>query len=323
MKTCGKCKTEYPATTEYFRRNENSKDGLFIWCKKCKNEADNKSYYKNIVENHRKRKEWRDKNKEIKRKQDKQYREKMKIRNPDDIACPEEKTCASCHKIKASDRFFRKATSKDGLNGYCKKCTKMRNNKSYQKHKDKRKIKDKEYQKLNKEKISIAHKNYYKMHKRKIKNYKRLWQQKNHKRIFEKAKIYRTEHKMVRNSNDKNRKLTDINYRIVCNLRTRLSNSMKHLKKSNHTMKLVGCPITELKQYLELQFLQNMAWHNYGRGNDRWSIDHIRPCSSFNLSVPEQQKICFHYSNLRPLWNIDNFKKNSFYNGKYIRKITQ
>jgi len=51
-----------------------------------------------------------------------------------------------------------------------------------------------------------------------------------------------------------------------------------------------------------------MTWSNYGKG---WHIDHIKPCASFDLSNPEQQKICFHYTNLQPLWAIDNIKKGA------------
>ena len=40
-------------------------------------------------------------------------------------------------------------------------------------------------------------------------------------------------------------------------------------------------------------------------------IDHIIPCSSFDLSDPKQQKICFHYTNLQPLWAVDNLKKGA------------
>ena len=51
-----------------------------------------------------------------------------------------------------------------------------------------------------------------------------------------------------------------------------------------------------------------MSWDNYGTHG--WHIDHIRPCASFDLSDEEQQKICFHYTNLQPLWAEDNLKKS-------------
>jgi HNH endonuclease. len=52
-----------------------------------------------------------------------------------------------------------------------------------------------------------------------------------------------------------------------------------------------------------------MSWDNYGR--DGWHIDHIRPCASFDLTDPEQQRQCFHYTNLQPLWAADNIRKGA------------
>ena len=52
-----------------------------------------------------------------------------------------------------------------------------------------------------------------------------------------------------------------------------------------------------------------MTWQNHGKFG--WHIDHINPCSRFNLSDIEQQKQCFHYSNLQPLWWWENLKKSN------------
>lgn len=43
-----------------------------------------------------------------------------------------------------------------------------------------------------------------------------------------------------------------------------------------------------------------MTWDNYGFKG--WHIDHKIPCLSFNLTDIDQQKKCFHYTNLQPLW---------------------
>ena len=75
-------------------------------------------------------------------------------------------------------------------------------------------------------------------------------------------------------------------------------------------MDLVGCSIPELRKRLTQQFLPGMTWDNYGK----WHIDHIRPCASFDLTDPEQQKQCFHYSNLQPLWAADNLRKGASIN---------
>jgi hypothetical protein len=91
--------------------------------------------------------------------------------------------------------------------------------------------------------------------------------------------------------------------RLYCALRR--ANANKNIK----THELIGCTITELRQHLEAQFTDGMTWHNYGK--DGWHIDHIRPCASFDLSDSEQQRQCFHYSNLQPLWALDNIRKGA------------
>ena len=54
-----------------------------------------------------------------------------------------------------------------------------------------------------------------------------------------------------------------------------------------------------------------MTWDNWQ--HDGWHIDHIRPCASFDLADLEQQRQCFHYTNLQPLWAADNIRKGAKY----------
>jgi len=63
------------------------------------------------------------------------------------------------------------------------------------------------------------------------------------------------------------------------------------------------------KEYLQNQFKKGMTWKNYGKGKRKWCVDHIKPCCSFDLSKPEEQKKCFHYTNLQPLWAKENRQK--------------
>lgn len=74
-------------------------------------------------------------------------------------------------------------------------------------------------------------------------------------------------------------------------------------------MELLGCTIEELRTHLEAQFQEGMTWDNYGR--DGWHIDHIKPCSSFDLLKEAEQRECFHYTNLQPLWAKDNLSKGA------------
>ena len=47
-------------------------------------------------------------------------------------------------------------------------------------------------------------------------------------------------------------------------------------------------------------------------GIEIW-IDHIKPCIKFDLRNPEEQRKCFHFTNLQPLWWYDNLKKGANY----------
>ena len=51
-----------------------------------------------------------------------------------------------------------------------------------------------------------------------------------------------------------------------------------------------------------------MKRNEYGNRQSKngWEIDHIKPCASFDLSDPKEQKHCFFYKNLQPLWGEDN-----------------
>lgn len=102
-----------------------------------------------------------------------------------------------------------------------------------------------------------------------------------------------------------NRYKTDINYRLKIILRSRFYATLKQ-NKNSCILDIVGCSIKNLKKHIEKQFVKGMSWSNYGK----WHIDHIKPCASFDLSQPEHQKQCFHFTNLQPLWATDNLKKH-------------
>ena len=106
----------------------------------------------------------------------------------------------------------------------------------------------------------------------------------------------------------KKRRLVDLAFKIKNLLRGRIWAALKGGKKSTNTMKLVGCSIEEFKNHLEKQFKPGMSWDNQGMKG--WHIDHIKPCSSFDLTDPEQQRQCFNWTNMQPLWAHENFTKS-------------
>jgi len=67
--------------------------------------------------------------------------------------------------------------------------------------------------------------------------------------------------------------------------------------------------IEDLVHHLEKKFTDGMSMDNYGE----WHIDHIRPCSSFDLAIEKDFQECWSLQNLQPLWASDNCKKGSYY----------
>ena len=108
---------------------------------------------------------------------------------------------------------------------------------------------------------------------------------------------------------------TNTEYRLKHNLRSRVGSALRAQKagKNWSLLDIVGCSTKELMAHLESQFTPGMTWDSWA--HDGWHIDHIRPCASFDLTDETQQLECFHYTNLQPLWAVDNLTKSDKFNG--------
>ena len=126
-------------------------------------------------------------------------------------------------------------------------------------------------------------------------------------RLYQKTSKYRD----YINKHRRNKFATDLNFR----LRIMLSNKIKErIKRFNATKKnkfytLLGCDMKTFKNHIEKQFLPGMNWKNYGFYG--WHFDHYKACSKFDLNDPEQQKECFNYKNIQPMWWEDNLRWGS------------
>ena len=138
----------------------------------------------------------------------------------------------------------------------------------------------------------------------------RRYQKKNLGRLADYMRRWRDKNRLRARSNkrawDKKQRETRPWFRIRGNLSGRLRGILRGKgEKSESTARLVGCSAFELVTHLQKQFLPGMSWENYGK----WHVDHVKPCSAFNLTDPEQQRVCFNYTNLQPLWALDNLRK--------------
>lgn len=86
--------------------------------------------------------------------------------------------------------------------------------------------------------------------------------------------------------------------------------SISECKKESKSYKYIGCSPGFLRNHIESLFKPGMTWSNYGE----WHIDHIVPLSWWDTkNYPEHLYVASHWTNLQPLWAIDNRSKNNRY----------
>lgn len=189
------------------------------------------------------------------------------------------KWCPSCKSMKSKSSFNKHSSRHDGLQSNCRECMCI------------------------KQKIwgQTTH------GQNKIQKYRK----KHRKKLLEYGKKYRKTHRKELSRKEMERLKCDINFKIRKLMRRIVISAIKRVSKNNckysSTITQIGCDDIFFKSYIESKFQKGMTWDNYGLYG--WHIDHIIPCSKFDLTDPEQQKLCNHYSNLQPLWAKDNLKK--------------
>lgn len=315
---CVNCELE--KSESEFRKNKNN-------CKKCEAESSKVRYYKN---------------KDVINKKQKNKRIiKRTLYNLEKGIDENTKECNECHIIKNSSEFA-KGRHK------CKPCIKLQDANRYNRNKDVILNQKKEYNTKNNDVIKAQRKKYRdkkrqellqttkkckKCKKRKsneeyaiygknnarrnyciecgnlmCKNYKA----RNRDKISNYNKEYKGNHKdEIREYNRKwtaNAIKTNPQYKIKSGLRIRMNKSLNGIKKSEITDKLLGCSIDFLFKWFQFRFVDNMTINNHGK---EWHIDHVIPCSKFDLLQKENQQKCFHWTNLQPLNGTYNIIKGN------------
>ena len=107
----------------------------------------------------------------------------------------------------------------------------------------------------------------------------------------------------------RNLHLHNINAKISARLRIRTNHAIRGRFKPGSAIKDLSCSVEFLREYLESKWQPGMTWENYGVHG--WHIDHIIPLDSFDLTDREQFLKAVHYTNLQPLWALDNILKGN------------
>lgn len=113
----------------------------------------------------------------------------------------------------------------------------------------------------------------------------------------------------------RNCKICDPQNYLAHVLRTRVRGALKSSSRKlksrdkDSMLDLIGCTVEECKNHIESQWKEGMTWDNHGSGEDDWQIDHRMACVQFDLNNEDERKMCFHYTNLQPLWASDNLRE--------------
>ena len=203
----------------------------------------------------------------------------------------EKKHCPTCDKSKELNEFNKQCSSWDGLGRMCREC-----NNEYRQNKRKN---DPKYR----EKDMIYNENYKKSGRRR--EVSDIRYENKREEIIENVKKY-----------NKKKYKEDPYFRAVFLIRCRIGKVLRerNIGKQDKTYDLLGCSKKEFTKYFEAKFTEGMSWDKMG---NEIHIDHIKPCCSFDLKNEEEQKKCFHYTNLQPLFAKENLSKG----GKYEASI--
>lgn len=247
----------------------------------------------------------------------KEYNNMIKSKNKQNIILQTASTklCPKCHENKLMDEFHNSNVNIDGKQTYCKSCRlllrKSKGLKIYNYQSDAILPNNKTCYicKINKPIIDFHNNKYCKYGKKgSCISCEKLEHQKYYSQNS--TKKARNETLLLLRKNN-------ISFKITLSLRGRLHSAIKYANKlsknkiikSNATKILLGCSINDFQLYIAAQFTEGMNWDNYGKFG--WHIDHIIPCDYFNLEFEEEQRICFHYTNMQPLWAEDNLSKGN------------
>ena len=135
----------------------------------------------------------------------------------------------------------------------------------------------KEYQTINKDKMNLYNKNYFQHNQNKI------------------------------NESRKNRRKTDVNFRLICNTRRRIHHALNGKSKSISTKEILGIDNDTYKKGIEWQMTPDMTWYNI-------EIDQVKPICLFYVTKDEELKEAFNWKNTQPFLKGVRSQKGTEFN---------
>jgi hypothetical protein len=166
---------------------------------------------------------------------------------------------------------------------------------------------------MHREQLKGRRKAYLQRAKNRIRAASKAWIRRNLERYRAWLAEYRKRPEVIARNRARflKRKATEPNFALGLALRCRIRRAIKVQSgvKARKSRSLLGCSIQHARRHIEAQFEPGMTWENFGRNG--WHLDHVIPCSAFDLRNPMHQRRCFHYSNLKPMWQRENIRKGA------------
>lgn len=234
-------------------------------------------------------------------------------------------------KEKGLKRFYTGEPCKNGhlverqiSDGRCIECRDMNSKVQYEKSKDERLKRRKEYYQENKAMTLAKINEYYIQNKEEILKYKKKWHAENADRMRELQKRYYENNKEEireykkrwsdENRDELNKKRrekyrTDKNYKMKVFMGRCIRDIL--VSKSKTTVEILGYTPEDLVIHLESQFEEGMSWDNYGVYG--WHVDHIVPVSYCLNNGETDPAVINALSNLQPMWASENLSKGAKY----------
>lgn len=214
----------------------------------------------------------------------------------------ESKRCIKCEKDKPQEEFSKHKSYKSSYSNKCLECHRKRDREKYklegEETKKNRRAHCRNWHSKNKEKLKSK---YYENHQETLEKNRKYYKK-------NREKILKYNSKWI-----KNKLNNDILFKLEHNLRSQLYRGIKFfdLNKDKKTIDYLGCTIEELFIYFQKVYKVKLTPDMIGRGKGKWSIDHIKPISSFDLTKEEDIKECFHFTNLQPMLFEENCSKRN------------
>ncbi len=238
------------------------------------------------------------------------------------------KKCNTCEIEKPYSDFTKEKLAKDGHKNKCKSCIAKASKEKYAANPEARReyeskwraenvdkctAKTKRWREKNPEQFSEYRKKYYKENKEKISEYSKATYAK-YKEQYKalNRKYHKTNHAALmqkRKERVEASPLLQFKERIRCLVK----NSFYRLKhnKTKRVSEVIGADWETVKAHFVSQFKDGMTWESFIAGEIH--VDHIQPLASAK-SEEELIALC-HYTNLQPLWCLDNLSKGATFEG--------